>query len=320
MYAYKLLKRSEIIHAALSKPIELSKIAAQSPENVRQWFGELSEIISRNNIDSSRIFDIVESSLNLSECTSKLVDCLKNQILPASTAPPKVPNSTLCLYVCADGSSLQRFLLWPMKSSPQEFSSLYAFDIKVLPSSSGWITKEIFKNIMINYWTPAIVSKVEPTTTHKVLFLMNNHVTHSDDCVADFAEKFNIILKSFLPNMTHLLQPCDSCIFSRMKATLCNKFHVPIPFSIHSYRSSLADTLPEAVVVAVKPSTIKAAFKKTGVWPVAAAPVLDRISGSPIHIHKCNSETSVYSQDWREELFVNYSPHRNKQLSSVQSS
>ncbi|KAH7830979.1 putative DDE superfamily endonuclease [Monocercomonoides exilis] len=290
-YAYKLLKRSEIIHAAVSRPIELSKIAAQSPENVRQC-----------------------------ESTSKLVVCLKKQITPASTAPPKVPNSTLCLCVCADGSSLQRFLLWPMKSLPQEFSSLSAFDIKVLPSSSGWITKEIFKNIMINFWIPAIVSKVKPTSTHKALLLMDNHGTHSDNSVADFAEKHNIILKCFPPNMTHLLQPCDSCIFSRLKTTLYNKFHVPVPFSIHSYRSSLADTLPEAVAAAVMPSTIKAAFIKTGVWPVAAAPVLDRISGSPIQNHKFNSDTSESSQDWREELFGNYSPHSDKQLSSLQSS
>ncbi|KAH7823586.1 uncharacterized protein MONOS_7542 [Monocercomonoides exilis] len=68
------------------------------------------------------------------------------------------------------------------------------------------------------------------------------------------------------------------------------------------------------------PSTIKSAFIKSGVWPVAAAPVLERISGSPIQNLKCNSETSVSSRDWREELFGKYSPQSDKQLSSSQPS
>ncbi|KAH7829020.1 uncharacterized protein MONOS_16111 [Monocercomonoides exilis] len=174
---------------------------------------------------------------------------------------------------------------------------------------------------MIYYWIPLIVEKVKPTSSHRALLLMDNHSTHNDETVIEAAEKNFIILKKFPPNMTHLLQPCDSCVFSRLKSTLSNKFVIPSPFSLPSYRAQLAEILPEAMAAACVPSTVKAAFIKTGVWPVAAAPVLSRISGAPIGASPLKEDLHSSSQDWREELFGSYSPPKRQSVSasSIQS-
>ncbi|KAH7820998.1 uncharacterized protein MONOS_13118 [Monocercomonoides exilis] len=166
-YAHKLIKRSEVLQSALSRPLEMSKISAQSPENIQKWFLDLAEVIKKHNIDSSTIFNFDETSLSCGDTSMKLVVCMKNQIPPSPPKPPKVPNATLCLCICADGSSLPRFLLWPRKETPDEFSSLSAFDIRYIYSSSGWITKEIYREIMIGCWIPLISSKVKPTSTKK---------------------------------------------------------------------------------------------------------------------------------------------------------
>ncbi|KAH7815981.1 putative transposase Tan1 [Monocercomonoides exilis] len=314
-YASKLIKRSEILKAAIARPTDVAKIKAQSPDNISRWFTELSNIISDYNITSSDIFNFDESSITCGESSSKLVVCFKDQTPPAVPAPPKVPNATICFCVCADGSSLPRFLLYPKKTLPKEFRFLSSFDIRYINSSSGWITKEIYKHIMINCWIPLITEKEKPTSSDRALLLMDNHSTHNDEFVIEAAEKNNIILKRFPPNMTYLLQPCDSCIFSRLKSTLNNKFIIPSPFSLPSYRTQLAEVLPEALAAACTPSTIKAAFIKTGVWPVAAAPVLSRVAGAPIETSALKEDLHYSSQDWREELFGDYSSPKRQSVS-----
>ncbi|KAH7818408.1 uncharacterized protein MONOS_8780 [Monocercomonoides exilis] len=169
---------------------------------------------------------------------------------------------------------------------------------------------------MINCWIPLIAEKVKQSSSHRALLLMDNHSTHNDEYVIEAAEKNNIILKRFPHNMTHSLQPCDSCIFSRLKSTLDNKFVIPSPFSLSSYRTQLAEVPPEALAAACTPSTIKAAFIKTGVWPVAAAPVLSRVAGAPMETSALKEDLHSSSQDWREELFGSYSPLKRQSVSA----
>ncbi|KAH7830544.1 uncharacterized protein MONOS_1508 [Monocercomonoides exilis] len=116
--------------------------------------------------------------------------------------------------------------------------------------------------------------------------------------------------------MTHLLQLCDSCVFSRLKSTLSYKFVIPSPFSLPSYRSQLAEILPEALAAACVPSTVKAAFIETGFWPVAAAPVLSRVSGAPFGASPLKEHLPSSSQDLREELFGSYSPPKRQSVSA----
>ncbi|KAH7826519.1 uncharacterized protein MONOS_15682 [Monocercomonoides exilis] len=112
-YAFKLIQRSEILKAAMARPIEVAKIKAQSPEYISRWFSELSVLISGYNIISSDIYNTDESSITCGESSSKLVVCFKDQIPPGVPSFPKVLNATICLCVCTDGSSLPRFLLYP---------------------------------------------------------------------------------------------------------------------------------------------------------------------------------------------------------------
>ncbi|KAH7823499.1 putative DDE superfamily endonuclease [Monocercomonoides exilis] len=235
----------------------------------------------------------------------KLIE--RSEIPPSPPKPPKVPNATLCLCICEDGSSLPRFLLWPRKETPDEFSSLSAFDIRNIYSSSGWITKEIFREIMIGCWISLITSKVKPNSTKKALQLMDNHRSHDDELVTREAAKNNIVILKFPPNMTHFLQPCDSYVFSRFKFTLYSKFCPPSKFSLSAYRSALANALPDAVAAAITFSTVKASFVKTGVWPIAASSVRTRISGSPVSSSSEKNAKKASSNSWKNELFGDFS-------------
>ncbi|KAH7822713.1 uncharacterized protein MONOS_15384 [Monocercomonoides exilis] len=110
--------------------------------------------------------------------------------------------------------------------------------------------------------------------------------------------------------MTHLLQPCDSYVFSRLKFTLHNKFCPPSKFSLSAYRSALVNALPDAEAAAITPSAVKASYVKTGVWPIAASSVLTRISGSISSKSEKNAK-KAYSNSWKNELFGDFSPKKD---------
>ncbi|KAH7826518.1 uncharacterized protein MONOS_15683 [Monocercomonoides exilis] len=80
--------------------------------------------------------------------------------------------------------------------------------------------------------------------------------------------------------------------------------------------TQLTEVLPEALAAACTPSTIKAAFIKTGVWPVAAAPVLSRVAGAPIETSALKEDLHSLSQDWCEEFFGSYSPPKRQSVSA----
>ncbi|KAH7816162.1 uncharacterized protein MONOS_14107 [Monocercomonoides exilis] len=163
---------------------------------------------------------------------------------------------------------------------------------------------------MLNNWFPKIINKSKPSPTHKALPLMDNHRTHFYEDVSNVAKEKGILLKFFSPNMTHLLQPCDSCVFSQLKNTHYNKFCTPNPFSMSRYRSSLAEALPDAVAAASAPSTIRSSFIKTGIWPVMVAHVLERIAGSPHTDSNAESSSCETTAQWKEKLFGEFSPKK----------
>ncbi|KAH7825781.1 uncharacterized protein MONOS_7114 [Monocercomonoides exilis] len=93
---------------------------------------------------------------------------------------------------------------------------------------------------------------------------------------------------------------------SRFKKTYNNSFKSPTDHSSAAFRSAIFDILPEALTASVAPSNIKHAFRQTGVWPVKATPVLERISGTT------EKEASLNDDENKEQLFGKYSPKKKK--------
>ncbi|KAH7830846.1 uncharacterized protein MONOS_9688 [Monocercomonoides exilis] len=141
----------------------------------------------------------------------------------------------------------------------------------------------------------------------KAVFLLDNHPSHINEKVEKCADEQGIIMMRFPPNLTHLLQPCDSSIFARFEKTFNDNFNPPQPHSSSSFLSELAKVLPEALTSSTSPSIIKSEFQKTGIWPVMEAPILSRVSGSPV------SQRTEKKSYWDSELYGKFSP-TNKRI------
>ena len=53
-----------------------------------------------------------------------------------------------------------------------------------------------------------------------ILLFVDGHSTHMIRQAAEFCKENDIILYCLLPNVTHILQPCDVGLFSSMKKAL----------------------------------------------------------------------------------------------------
>jgi hypothetical protein len=65
-------------------------------------------------------------------------------------------------------------------------------------------------------------SHVGATKERPVLLLMDNHVSHTDFPVIEYAKNNGIVLLTFPPNCSHFLQPLDVSVFGPFKRALRN--------------------------------------------------------------------------------------------------
>jgi hypothetical protein len=99
------------------------------------------------------------------------------------------------------------------------------------------------------------------------LLILDGHNSHCTYSFCRFVKKHKIIIICLPSHTTHVLQPCNvgvfgplsSCWKSEVNKAACG--HVPIT------KSNLISHYSRACVKAFQPSTIKAPFKQTGIWP-----------------------------------------------------
>jgi len=126
---------------------------------------------------------------------------------------------------------------------------------------------------------PASAARMKNKDGYRLLIL-DGHNSHCTYSFCRFAEKHKIIIICLPSHTTHVLQPCDVGVFGplascwKSEVNKAARGHVPIT------KSNLISHYAKARVKAFQQSTIKAAFRQTGIWPTDRD-VLDPIVFEP---------------------------------------
>lgn len=91
-------------------------------------------------------------------------------------------------------------------------------------SESGWMNADIFYNYISKTFYPWLEER--RISTPVVLFV-DGHISHRSLKLSEFCLQHKIILVSFLPNTTHIIQPMNAVIFGPVKrkwAEVLNEF------------------------------------------------------------------------------------------------
>ena len=127
-----------------------------------------------------------------------------------------------------------------------------------LPHESGWRTG-------INFLKPLqhFHSYVKSTKRNPALLTLDNHSKHLDYRAVQFAKDNGIILLTFPPHCSHVLQPCDGP-FKRAFEKSQNDWLQSHPGQRISIRE-IAQLLAGPYLLAFTPKNIVSGFKLTGI-------------------------------------------------------
>ena len=125
------------------------------------------------------------------------------------------------------------------------------------------MTSENFLDFMKHF-----VLYVKPTPDDKILLLLDNHQSHINLEVIDYA-KNGVVMLSFPPHCSHKLQPLDRTVygpFKRYYNNACNSWMQENPGKTMSIYE-IADMVGRAFPRAMTPTNIKSGFRVSGIFP-----------------------------------------------------
>ena len=177
------------------------------------------------NIHPALLFNLDETPISLTEHYHYSELKALNDPNPIAMMMERMANSTVVLSIPALGSALPTVLLWPSKTLPPELSSLAAFDIIVIPNSTGWQTISSFESIMKTIIIPSIIKKRDSLNMkdHYALLLLDSHSSRFTSSTWELCNSNHIVAMTIPSHTSHILQPLDRSCNGVLKRVFFNR-------------------------------------------------------------------------------------------------
>lgn len=119
---------------------------------------------------------------------------------------------TACCFISGSGNTLPPALIFPRKIFKPFMTSTSLSGTLGLAHPSGWMTKELFVEVMAHFikWTQS--SKDNPN-----LLIYDNHESHLSMPVIEMARESGVTILTLPPHCSHKLQPLDVGVFGPFK-------------------------------------------------------------------------------------------------------
>ena len=156
-------------------------------------------------------------------------------------------------------------------------------------SPQGWINHELFAE-----WLEKLFIKNIPQT-RPVILLLDGHSSHFTPEAIKIAGENEIILFCLPPNATHVAQPLDVSFFGPLKKhwyNVCHTYMNENPGKVVT-KFQFCALLHEAWFQSIQPETIKAGFRKSGIYPFDATAIKPLISASDQPISSASNDETI---------------------------
>ncbi|XP_066285258.1 uncharacterized protein [Branchiostoma lanceolatum] len=254
----------------LRKPDALDRGRKDSvdEEVVSDFFGLYIGELKANGLENKphRIYNADETGFTLDPQKKKIVTCKSLNGYCSSVRPGGREHITVMECASADGTAIPPLTIFP-KNFP---SSSYKLDGPInglyATSESGYIDKEIYL-----HWLKKCFHKYA-SQERPVLLIQDQHSTHINAEVIEFAIDNGIIMLGLPPHASHFLQPMDARggPFLSLKNKFADVVHslcVARP-NFYVSKSSFPKIYNTARDQALTMATVKRGFKNTGIFPV----------------------------------------------------
>lgn len=275
------------LHKIKIKPLPVIRFEAAEEKDIVDWFKRYRMELKALNIRTRR------NVINFDEGGFRL-GCLKGQeiLVPTdmhqfySTTPDNRKSVSIIEMINAAGDFPTPPLV--IISGQEIMASWYNSEqpegTMIIPSSAGFTSDQIALEFLKHYIKH---SNAGPEAEWK-LMLMDNHGSHMTSEFRILANDHNIRPFTFIPHLTHCMQPLDVKVFQKYKhnhqkaiqEAVAESF---VEYSLHQFLRDLA----KIRINTFKASTIRHAFEESGMWPVNA--------------QKCIKNLKVFNPDLSNE-------------------
>lgn len=185
------------------------------------------------------------------------------QVCKASSSERGVLVTTCCT-ISASGNHIPPVMVFPRKKFNVKMIQGAPPGTLGLVSDSGWMTAEIFPNVIKHFTKYSNSSKENPS-----LLIYDNHESHLTIEAIKTAKTNGVTILTLPPHSSHKMQPLDIAVFFPFKnyynAELDNWLIRNPGRTVSIY--DIAACVAVAFDRAMKPDTIKSGFKKSGIFP-----------------------------------------------------
>lgn len=249
---------------SLRKPHGLEHVRSEiKPEQIEGFYSLLETTLNRLGIkdDPTRIFNFDETGFSSKIQAKEKIVVIKGTKHPYQPMVSVNGHITLQLAVSADGKTVAPLIIYsknlPRNAFMDGIPDDWSFDV----TDSGFINSEIFLSWFINCFSK------QCCRTRPILVIMDNHVTHLDKKLIDFAQKDQIELLCLPSHSTHILQPLDVGYYHLLKENF-TKLCVSLGYT--GMKTIPREKFPKLLHIAmnkISGASISSAFSCVGICP-----------------------------------------------------
>ncbi|CAH1957748.1 unnamed protein product [Acanthoscelides obtectus] len=243
----------------------LSRATCFNKANVSTFFEKLNTVLQRYKFPPHRIFNADETGCSTVTNPPKVIAERGSKQIGQVTSAERGTLVTTLFFINTAGGFLPPVFVFPRVNYKDIMLNNGPPGALGLAQVSGWMTEDCFVKALEHF-----VIHVRPSKENPALILMDNHTSHVNLRVVEFARQNSIIIVTFPQHCSHKLQPLDITVYGPFKTryrTAMNEWMLTNPGkTVTIYQ--IGQFVKEAYLPAFSPQNITQGFLKTGIYPL----------------------------------------------------
>lgn len=232
-----------------------------------RFFDQLERIYARYPEfahDGNLVWNLDETSTTTVSKTPKVVAQKGVHQVNQITSAERGILTTTCCFINAAGNTIPPIIVYPRKNFKSYMIKGAPTGTKALCSSTGWMTDELFVDVMAHF-----IEFTKPSKDRPIFLLYDNHSSHVSLKATQLAKANGVIILTIPPHTSHRVQPLDVGVYSSFKHYYSLKQKQWT--ELHPGQTITLAEIPEFVSFAheqaMSKSNIISGFRATGIFP-----------------------------------------------------